>query len=125
MNEEMVDNYTEIIIEMRPRYNNFTHEDKQIIRAIAKELGIKMGYCKRCYTDAYLEIRNALNIKEEHTSQSIGKYIFYGPKSTWTGPCGKIILDQNTSEYYIEKFMQMCPGQKIYGKETIDDMLLL
>lgn len=110
------ESYKESIREMKPRYNSFTEADKAVIRKIAKDSGIKMGKCKNCYRDAYLEIRNILGIVETRVEIDTGVgYKFIGKSGTkWHGPFGSVTLSEMTPLKVIERFVNDNPDQKVY-----------
>lgn len=112
------ESYKESIREMKPRFNSFTEDDKNEIRKIAKDLGIKLGKCKNCYRDAYLEIRNILGIVEAKVEKDTGVgYKFVGNVGTkWHGPFGNVTLSEMTPLKVIERYVQDNPNQKIYIK---------
>lgn len=112
------ESYKESIREMKPRYDSFTEADKATIRKIAKDLDIKIGKCRNCYRDAYLEIRNVLGITEAKVEIDTGVgYKFIGKVGVeWHGPFGNVRLSEMTPLKYIEKFVKDNPGQKIYIK---------
>lgn len=112
------ESYKDIIRDITTRFNNLTKEDKLEIKNIAKELGVKMGSCARCYKDALLEIRNILGIVEIKTEKNTGVgYKFVGKGDIqWHGPFGSVRLNEMTPLKFIEKYIEQNPGQKIYIK---------
>lgn len=112
------ESYKESIREITTRFNNLSNDDKSVIRKIAKDLGVKMGSCARCYKDALLEIRNILGITEARVEKDTGVgYKFIGKTNTkWHGPFGSVTLSEMTPLKVIEKYIEQNPGQKIYIK---------
>ena len=121
------ESYKDIIRDITTRFNNLTKEDKLEIKNIAKELGVKMGSCARCYKDALLEIRNILGIIEARVEKDTGVgYKFVGKGNIqWHGPFGNIRLNEMTSLKFIEKYVEQNPGQKVYIKIENHDSVKL
>lgn len=115
---DKIETYKDIIREITTRFNNLTKEDKLKIKNIAKDLGVKMGSCPRCYKDALLEIRNILGITEAKVEKDTGiGYKFVGKGDIqWHGPFGNVRLNEMTPLKSIERYIEQNPGQKVYIK---------
>lgn len=121
--------YIEKLAAMKARYGKWKDEDRTELKAMVKELGIKhsfRGRCSSCYNDAFHLVMNHLgllmaDLKQEPKKAS-GKWVYVGnAPAQWHYINGTVVLDENTPDDIVERFVAAFPNQKKYELNTMTE----
>ena len=122
--------YIERLAAIKARYGNWNDDDRTELKAMVKELGINhsfRGKCSSCYNDAFHLIMHHLELKaadlEHGNKQSSGKWVYVGCiPVTWYCNNGTFVLDENTPDEIVERYIAAFPKQKKFELNKKTDM---
>lgn len=122
--------YIERLSAIKARYGRWNDSDRGELKSMVAELGIKhsfRGRCNNCYNDAFHLVMHHLGLKSADLvvpkETPSGKYTFVGVGRTeWHWINGTFVLDENTPDATVERFIKNFPKQKIYKLNKNTDM---
>ena len=112
-----------IIIAMLLRFDALTDADKESIKTMCKDAGIKASFnkrCKDCYKDALLMLKQhyGVSMPDSDIVTPSGNFIFHrgNKKVVWWWRHNYYELSAQTDDATIEKYMAVHPLQTHYSR---------
>ena len=97
------------------RIDRLTNTDKANISRLAKQHGISFNkQCPDCWKDTLIALAAMLGVKVSAPLTASGNYRMVGKPTTWMPY--HIVLDAETSDEVIERFINEFPNQHIYER---------
>lgn len=111
------------ITAMLQRFDNLTNEDKEQIKQMCKDAGLKVSLnkrCKDCYKDALLllKVHYCVNLPSTDIVTPSGNYVYHNglKKVVWWWRHHYYELSAQTDDATIEKYMAVHPLQTHYSR---------
>lgn len=105
------------------RFDALTDADKESIKTMCKDAGIKASFnkrCKDCFKDALLLLKQhyGVTMPDSDIVTPSGNFVYHrgNKKVVWWWRHTYYELSAQTDDATIEKYMAVCPSQKHYSR---------